>query len=250
MSCFIQYAPYHLRRKIGTPRRAPGDTVQATLNRSPSRASATCPAAEVRTPPTSSARSASWRATSSPASSWRPRCSSPPGPRLVAVPDPDDGYYQCTGDPSGGRGMGAPQAGGRSDLRIAPARRARLTDGRALARPIEGATSDPWTLALTPAQGDLRDRARRFVVEELQPRRRPLSQPADESRRRQCQFSNGRSPPARRRASHPPTAAWLVGPRAGPRPRERFGQSTGGLTLVPDAYNKKPSTATSHSARY
>ena len=112
MSCFVQYAPYHLKgvrlghREGALRRHGPGDArvVLPGLRR---------PRPPARDPDAARHRAdgrAVARATSSPASSSRPRCScSGPAPGWSQYRTPIDGYYQCgSGTHPGGCVMGAP----------------------------------------------------------------------------------------------------------------------------------------------
>jgi acyl-CoA dehydrogenase len=95
-------------------------------------------------------------------------------------------------------------------------------------------------LALTPAQADLRDRARRFVVEELQPREEALERAGGRVSADDSAELRARSIAAGLAGGAFPTAyggqGWSVLEQV--LVHEQFGQSTGGLwTLVPDAYN-------------
>ena len=112
MSCFVQYAPYELR---GSDWETERETLRRQRRRRcssrTSRASATwCCTARSSPRSTSSARPGSPRATSSPGSSWRRRCtSSAPRPAGASTARPIDGYYQCgSGTHPGGCVIGSP----------------------------------------------------------------------------------------------------------------------------------------------
>ena len=108
-------------------------------------------------------------------------------------------------------------------------------------------------LALTPAQEDLRDRARRFVVEELQPREEALERAGGRVSAEDSATLRKRSIAAGLAGGAFPTAygghGWSVLEQV--LVHEQFGQSTGGLwTLVPDAYNVLVHGDAEQRARY
>ncbi len=108
-------------------------------------------------------------------------------------------------------------------------------------------------LALTPAQEDLRDRARRFVVEELQPREEALERAGGRVSAEDSAELRERSIAAGLAGGAFPTAyggqGWSVLEQV--LVHEQFGQSTGGLwTLVPDAYNVLVHGDAEQRARY
>ena len=137
MSTFIAYTPYQLRESDwDTERQNLGDTVQATFESFFPGFGDLVLHREVVTPlDIERTVGLSARATSSPASSSRRRCtSSGPAPGWSQYRTPIDGYYQCgSGTHPGGCVMGAPgQARRRTDpqgprpgLNGAPARRQR-----------------------------------------------------------------------------------------------------------------------------
>jgi alkylation response protein AidB-like acyl-CoA dehydrogenase len=108
-------------------------------------------------------------------------------------------------------------------------------------------------LALTPEQQDLRDRARRFVVEELQPREEALERAGGRVSAEDSAALRERSIAAGLAGGAFPTAygghGWSVLEQV--LVHEQFGQSTGGLwTLVPDAYNVLVHGDAEQRARY
>jgi acyl-CoA dehydrogenase len=108
-------------------------------------------------------------------------------------------------------------------------------------------------LALTPEQEDLRDRARRFVVEELQPREEALERAGGRVSAEDSAVLRERSIAAGLAGGAFPTAygghGWSVLEQV--LVHEQFGQSTGGLwTLVPDAYNVLVHGDAEQRARY
>ena len=108
-------------------------------------------------------------------------------------------------------------------------------------------------LALTPEQVALRDRARRFVVEELQPREEALERAGGRVSPHVSADLRDRAIAAGLAGGAFPVAyggqGWSVLEQV--LVHEQFGQSTGGLwTLVPDAYNVLVHGDAEQRARY
>ena len=112
MSCFVQYTPYKLRESDwDAEKQHLGDTVQRTLESFFPGFGELVLQREVVTPlDIERTVGLSARATSSPASSWRRRCtSSARRPAGRSTARPIEGYYQCgSGTHPGGCVMGAP----------------------------------------------------------------------------------------------------------------------------------------------